>query len=48
MRKVTAAVMASTLAFSTLSQAAVAIPGDNGPSTEGQRSTAAKAICLMA
>ena len=35
MRKVTAAVMASTLAFSTLSQAAVAIPGDNGPSTEG-------------
>ena len=35
MRKVTAAVMASTLAFSAFSQAAVAIIGDNGPSQEG-------------
>jgi protein CpxP len=32
MRKVTAAVMASTLAFSAFSQAAVAIISDNGPS----------------
>ena len=35
MRKVTAAVMASTLAFSAFSQAAVAINGDTGPSPEG-------------
>ena len=35
MRKVTAAVMASTLAFSAFSQAAVAIIGDNGSSQEG-------------
>ena len=35
MRKVTAAVMASTLAFSALSQAAGVITGDNGPSAEG-------------
>ena len=35
MRKVTAAVMASTLAFSAFSQAAVAIIGDNGSSAEG-------------
>lgn len=35
MRKVTAAVMASTLAFSAFSQAAVAIIGDNEPSQEG-------------
>lgn len=35
MRKVTAAVMASTLAFSVFSQAAVAIIGDNGSSQEG-------------
>ncbi|CZY47638.1 periplasmic protein CpxP [Enterobacter hormaechei] len=50
MRKVTAAVMASTLAFSAFSQAAVAIISDNGSSAEGatQRSTAAKAICLTA
>ncbi|MBD4426272.1 cell-envelope stress modulator CpxP, partial [Xanthomonas citri pv. citri] len=32
MRKVTAAVMASTLAFSAFSQAAVAIISDNGSS----------------
>jgi protein CpxP len=47
MRKVTAAVMASTLAFSAFSQAAEAITSDNG-SPEGKRSTAAKAICLTA
>ena len=35
MRKVTAAVMASTLAFSAFSQAAVAIISDNGSSQEG-------------
>ena len=35
MRKVTAAVMASTLAFSAFSQAAVAIIGDNSSSQEG-------------
>ncbi|EMB9645037.1 stress adaptor protein CpxP [Enterobacter cloacae] len=35
MRKVTAAVMASTLAFSAFSQAAVAIIGDNASSQEG-------------
>ena len=35
MRKVTAAVMASTLAFSAFSQAAVAIISDNGPLQEG-------------
>ena len=35
MRIVTAAVMASTLAFSALSQAAGVITGDNGPSAEG-------------
>ena len=35
MRIVTAAVMASTLAFSALSQAAGVITGDNGPSVEG-------------
>ena len=35
MRIVTAAVMASTLAFSAFSQAAVAINGDTGPSPEG-------------
>jgi hypothetical protein len=35
MRKVTAAVMASTLAFSAFSQAAEAIISDNGPSQEG-------------
>jgi protein CpxP len=35
MRKVTAAVMASTLAFSALSQAAGVITGDNKPSSEG-------------
>ncbi|MCU6663690.1 MAG: cell-envelope stress modulator CpxP [Silvania sp.] len=35
MRIVTAAVMASTLAFSAFSQAAEAITGDNRPSTEG-------------
>ncbi|MBM3071615.1 cell-envelope stress modulator CpxP [Enterobacter sp. RHBSTW-00994] len=35
MRKVTAAVMASTLAFSAFSQAAVAIIGNNESSTEG-------------
>ena len=35
MRKVTAAVMASTLAFSAFSQAAVAITGDNRSSAEG-------------
>ncbi len=35
MRKVTAAVMASTLAFSAFSQAAVAIISDNGSSAEG-------------
>jgi protein CpxP len=48
MRKVTAAVMASTLAFSAFSQAAVAIISDNGLPEEGQRSTVAKAICLTA
>jgi protein CpxP len=48
MRKVTAAVMASTLAFSAFSQAAVAIISDNGSSQEAQRSTVAKAICLTA
>ncbi|HDR2753790.1 MULTISPECIES: cell-envelope stress modulator CpxP [Enterobacter] len=36
MRKVTAAVMASTLAFSAFSQAAVAIIGDNGLSGESE------------
>ena len=35
MRKVTAAVMASTLAFSAFSQAAVAIISDNSPLQEG-------------
>lgn len=35
MRKVTAAVMASTLAFCAFSQAAVAINSDNGSSVEG-------------
>lgn len=35
MRKVTAAVMASTLAFSAFSRAAVAIISDNGSSAEG-------------
>ena len=35
MRNVIAAVMASTLAFSAFSQAAVAINGDTGPSPEG-------------
>lgn len=35
MRIVTAAVMASTLAFSALSQAAGVITGDNGPLAEG-------------
>jgi protein CpxP len=35
MRKVTAAVMASTLAFSAFSQAAEAIISDNGPLQEG-------------
>lgn len=35
MRKVTASVMASTLAFSAFSQAAVAIIGDNASSQEG-------------
>ncbi len=35
MRKVTAAVMASTLAFSAFSRAAVAIIGDNASSQEG-------------
>ena len=35
MRKVTAAVMASTLAFCAFSQAAVAINSDNGSSAEG-------------
>jgi protein CpxP len=35
MRKVTAAVMASTLAFSAFSQAAEAIISDNGSSQEG-------------
>ena len=35
MRKVTSAVMASTLAFSAFSQAAVAIISDNGSSAEG-------------
>jgi protein CpxP len=48
MRKVTAAVMASTLAFSAFSQAAVAITSDNGFPKRGQRSTVAKAICLTA
>jgi Spy/CpxP family protein refolding chaperone len=48
MRKVTAAVMASTLAFSAFSQAAVAIISDNGPHKRAQRSTVAKAICLTA
>jgi protein CpxP len=46
MRKVTAAVMASTLAFSAFSQAAVAIISDNDK--RAQRSTVAKAICLTA
>jgi Spy/CpxP family protein refolding chaperone len=48
MRKVTAAVMASTLAFSAFSQAAVAIIGDNGSLERVKRSTVAKAICLTA
>lgn len=48
MRKVTAAVMASTLAFSAFSQAAVAINGDTIPHQRAQRSSVAKAICLTA
>jgi Spy/CpxP family protein refolding chaperone len=48
MRKVTAAVMASTLAFSAFSQAAEAITSDNWSSQRAQRSAAAKAICLTA
>jgi protein CpxP len=48
MRKVTAAVMASTLALSAFSQAAEVVTGDNWHPTEGSRSVAVRAICLTA
>jgi len=48
MRKVTAAVMASTLAFSAFSQAAGVITGDNRSSTEGIAQQSGQAICSTA
>jgi protein CpxP len=48
MRKVTAAVMASTLALSAFSQAAEAITSDNWSLRRGRNAAAAKAICLTA
>lgn len=48
MRKVTAAVMASTLAFSFLSHAAEVVTSDNWHPVTGPRSVARKIICLAA
>ncbi len=48
MRKVTAAVMASTLAVSSLSHAAEVGSGDNWHPGEGSRSAVRRAICSTA
>ncbi len=48
MRKVTAAVMASTLAFSFLSHAAEVVTSDNWHPGDGATQRSAKIICLTA